>query len=181
MRVIPRNSGGKSVFKNPTTEIWFVGRPQGNLKQLSIVSARNGSADISWIFPNATVGLISFDIRTSTDGERFQRNKIVPSTYTDENGVTKSSTSTTVSNLAAGTNWIQVLEISQSDVSIGYSLLGPVLIQSARQTVPNLQAQSVTAESALLRWDLSPTSALGWSISYAAEDATSLVGPFTFI
>jgi len=179
MRVIPRNSGGKSVFKNPTTEIWFVGRPQGKLKQLSIVSARNGSADISWIFPNATVGLVSFDIRTSTDGERFQRNKIVPSTYTDENGVTKSSTSTTVSNLAAGTNWIQVLEISQSDVSIGYSLLGPVLIQSARQTVPNLQAQSVTAESALLRWDLSPTSALGWSISYAAEDATSLVGPFT--
>jgi len=178
MRVIPRNSGGKSLFKNPTAEVWFIGRPQGTLRQLSIVSVRNGSADISWVFPNATIGLVGFDIRTSADGVGFERNKIVPSTYKDEKGVTKSKTSTTVSGLAAGRNWIQVLEVSKSDVSIGYSLLGPSLIKSAVESVPNLQAPSVTEESVLLRWDLSPTSVLEWDVSYAFGDGTSLVGPF---
>jgi hypothetical protein len=176
IRVIPKNSAGVASNKNPSTEIWFVRRPEGKLNQLSILSTRHGSVDIRWTFPNTSEGLVGFDIRTSSDGRRFLRNKIVPSTYLDAKGLVQVSTSTTIAGLPIGKNWIQILELSKSDLSIGFSMLGPALIDSSLETVSDLQALSVTANSAFLSWSLPDTSILGWEVSYKSGNG-DLVGP----
>ena len=177
VRVIPRNGAGVSTIENPSVEVWFSVRPKGNLQNLAIVKARDGSVDISWSFPNTTLGLIGFDILTSTDGLKFLRNKVLPSSYYDDEGVVRPTTSTTISGLPIGKNYIHVYEISESESSIAYSKIGPALIHSKLESVPDLVALSVTANSVMLRWGLAPTPLTGWELSYMSEANASMVGP----
>ena len=93
----------------------------------------------------------------------------------DAHGQIKATTTASIDGIPTDQIWIQVMEVSTSDTSVGYTPLGPVYVQSSPQTVPNLRIVSMSASSVLLQWDLSPILLLGWELTSSTETDSTTV------